>query len=258
MWCRDCPWCVETAVRATSPQHRERGAAVGMVQQFVQRAPGEGKAVQHFVQQALAVGKVVQQFVQRAPGVGKAVQQLVQRAPGVRGQVISRVVCAADCELRVCTNEFICGASYLSNTIAPRSSRGRGVPSNTIAPRSSRGRGVPSNMITPRSSRGRGVPSNTIAPRSCRGRGVLSNTIAPRSSRGRGVLSNMQPGQAVCGAVIARAQRSNAGRGTREGDGVAHLRAPSAQPDRQQVTQNLQQLSLRWGANEARANTHGW
>ena len=228
MWCRDCPWCVETAVRATSPQHRERGAAVGMVQQFVQRAPGEGKAVQHFVQQALAVGKVVQQFVQRAPGVGKAVQQLVQRAPGVRGQVISRVVCAADCELRVCTNEFICGASYLSNTIAPRSSRGRG------------------------------VPSNTIAPRSCRGRGVLSNTIAPRSSRGRGVLSNMQPGQAVCGAVIARAQRSNAGRGTREGDGVAHLRAPSAQPDRQQVTQNLQQLSLRWGANEARANTHGW
>ena len=199
-----------------------------MVQQFVQRAPGEGKAVQHFVQQALAVGMVVQQFVQRAPGVGKAVQQLVQRAPGVRGQVISRVVCAADCELRVCTNEFICGASYLSNTIAPRSSRGRG------------------------------VPSNTIAPRSCRGRGVLSNTIAPRSSRGRGVLSNMQPGQAVCGAVIARAQRSNAGRGTREGDGVAHLRAPSAQPDRQQVTQNLQQLSLRWGANEARANTHGW
>ena len=184
-----------------------------MVQQFVQRAPGEGKAVQHFVQQALAVGKVVQQFVQRAPGVGKAVQQLVQRAPGVRGQVISRVVCAADCELRVCTNEFICGASYLSNTIAPRSSRGRGVP---------------------------------------------SNTIAPRSSRGRGVLSNMQPGQAVCGAVIARAQRSNAGRGTREGGGVAHLRAPSAQPDRQQVTQNLQQLSLRWGANEARANTHGW
>jgi hypothetical protein len=185
--------------------------------------------VQHFVQQAPAVGKVVQQFVQRAPGVGKAVQQLVQRAPGVRGKVISRVVCAADCELRVCTNEFICGASYLSNTIAPRSSRGRG------------------------------VPSNTIAPRSCRGRGVLSNTIAPRSSRGRGVLSNMQPGQAVCGAVIARARRSSAGRGTREGGGVAHLRAPSAQPDRQQVTQNLQQLSLRWQrTREARANAHGW
>ena len=199
------------------------------LQQFVQRVPGVGKAAQQFVQQAPAVGKVVQQFVQRAPGVGKAVQQLVQRAPGVRGKVISRVVCAADCELRVCTNEFICGASYLSNTIAPRSSRGRG------------------------------VPSNTIAPRSCRGRGVLSNTIAPRSSRGRGVLSNMQPGQAVCGAVIARARRSSAGRGTREGGGVAHLRAPSAQPDRQQVTQNLQQLSLRWQrTREARANAHGW